>query len=814
MLVKRKMSGIIGSYGSRALGVLPADGNLSVCTCVGIGPPALALLLVSLLLICALAGEASASPSCPNEAVRIEQAAAALPECRAYELVSPAGKDSGEPKATVAGLRASSLYSEEGMYSSETGNRMAWTSEYPLPGSSWFGLDYLSTRGTNGWSTENVIPPQSVSNGTDCPALVAIAGYSADLSTAVLADGYAQVGSFRGEALQCGHDEPLLAPDELQGFQNLFARDNETYTYRLVDVTPAGTPSPTPASENDGQYFPAAFLAGSNDLGVVVFEEELPLVPEAPAGDDLYAWSRADGTVSLVSKLPDGTPVPGMLAGSTRNAGRIESTQEFVPFNLADSRHAVSADGSRIFFMAAGNLYLREDRTSTTEIDLTQGGLGSPGGGKFMLASEDGSKAVFTDESRLTADSKAEVGKPDLYEYDLNKPLGERLTDITATAGQPADVLGLAGGSADASYIYYVADGVLAGGAPTGETTTGPVLGQPSLYLYHDGVTTFVASLAAGVDYCDWSGAPCGEYPLFGGSTVRVSPNGRFVAFNSAQGLTGYGNTGPKCVPETFGGVVGTVEDYSPGPCEEIFRYGVEANKLECVSCDPDGNPPVAPATLRFPVPASQDREMTNSHLQRNVADSGAVFFESRDPLVPAATNGAINVYVYEDGEPRLISSGSAEADSYFLEASRDGDNAFFATSQSLLRTDDDRAYDIYDARVAGGFAEPAAPAAPCEDETSCAGVIGPPSVVAIPGSVTFVGPGNPASNPERAVVSAGKSAKRTAKRTVKHRAVKKRRRKRPSRPAARGRKGSDRRATHSGGEHTKGSRTREGHAR
>ncbi|HEX5308044.1 MAG TPA: hypothetical protein VFW38_03080 [Solirubrobacteraceae bacterium] len=757
----------------------------------------MAFLLILLFLNCVLAGDTSASPSCSNEAVRTEQAATALPECRAYELVSPAEKDSGEPRATVAGLRESSLYSEEGMYSSEAGNRMAWTSEYPLPGSSWSGLDYLSTRGITGWATENVIPPQSVSNGTDCPAVVAIAGYSADLSTAVLADGFAQVGSFKGEALQCGHDEPRLASGELQGFQNLFARDDETRSYRLIDVTPAGAPIPTPAPENEGQYFPAAFLAGSSDLSVVVFEEELPLVPDAPAGDDLYEWSRASGTVSLVSRLPDGTPAPGMLADATRNAGRIESTQEFVPFNVADSRHAVSADGSRIFFLAAGNLYLRENGASTTEIDLTQGGSGTAGGGGFMLASQDGTKAIFTDESRLTVDSHAEVGKPDLYEYDLDKPLGDRLTDITATTGQAADVLGLAGGSTDASYVYYVADGVLASARPNGEIASGPILGQPNLYLYHDGVTTFVASLAPNADYCDWSGAPCGEYPLFGGSTVRASPDGRFVAFDSAQSLTGYNNAGPKCVPGTFGGTVGTVENYSPGPCEEIYRYGVEANKLDCVSCDPDGHPPIAPATLRFPVQASQDREMTNSHLQRNVADSGAVFFESQDSLVAPATNAAINVYVYEDGQPHLISSGVAEADSYFLEASQDGSNVFFATSQSLLaETDEDQAYDIYDARIAGGFAEPAAPAAPCEDESSCAGPVGRPPVFTIPGSVTFVGPGNPAASSEATVAPAGK--------TVRHHTAKKRRRKRTSRSAARRDKRHARRAAHGGDAHSK----------
>jgi hypothetical protein len=694
---------------------------------------------------CTWTADAPGEPPCENEALRAEQGSTAVPGCRAYELVTPASKDSGEPKAVVAGLRESSLYATgEGMYTSETGDRMAWTSEYPLPGSNWAGLDYLSTRGANGWSTENVIPPQSVSNGTDCPGLVAIAAYSIDLSTSVLADGFAQLGSFKGEALECGHDEPPLVAGEPEGFQNLFLRDNGPGSYQLVNVTPSNAPAPHPAPF-DSQYFPAAFLAGSNSLSLVVFEEELPLVPGAPAGDDLYSWSRSDGMVSLVSVLPDGTPVGGRLAGSTRNTERDESTQEFVPFNIAGSRHAVSGDGSRIFFQADGNLYVRENGTSTTQLDLTQRGAGSSGGGTFTVASEDGSRVFFTDENQLTADSKAEAGKPDLYEYDLGKPLGERLTDISKTgSAEPADVLGIAGASNDASYLYYVADGVLSSGAPSGTPASGPVDGQPNLYVLHGGATSFIATLDPNNDYCDWASTRCVSHPLFGGSTARVSSNGTFVGFESDQSLTGYDNVGPTCVPGEAGGTVGTVGKYTPGPCEEIFLYQAEINRLECASCDPSGGQPVWPGTIRFPGQASQDQEMRDSHPQRNVSDSGEVFFESKDALVPAATNGRLNVYVYEDGQSRLLSSGTSETDSYFLEASPDGGNVFFATSQALLPGQDtDSAFDIYDARAGGGFPEPIPPPAPCEEGASCRGALGLAPTFQAPGSAIFIGPGN-----------------------------------------------------------------------
>jgi hypothetical protein len=695
-----------------------------------------------------------AGESCENESRRIEQASGTLPNCRAYELVTPPAKESDEPKAVVVGLGEPGLRSLEGMRASLTGDRMSWTSEYVLPGSESPGLDYLSMRGAGGWASENVIPPQSVENGTNCPALVAMAAYSTDLLKGVLADGFGQPGSFKGESLDCGHDQPLLVPGEPQGFQDLFVRDNELRSYRLVNVTPPSAPEPKPASSNKGEYFPAAFQAGSNDLGDVVFEEELPLTPEAGSGDELYEFGA--GTVNLVTILPGGAAVHGVLAGSTPNAGLDESTGEFVPYSIANFRHAVSGDGRRVFFEAEGNLYVRMNpeqphekecsdpsTACTLEIDATQGGSSSSGAGRFTVASEDGSKVFFTDESRLTPGSTAEAGRPDLYEYDLERPIGGRLVDLTDHAGEPADVLGVSGASEDGAYVYFVADAALTGEQPNSQAAKAQA-GQPNLYVLHGGETTFVATLDPSNDSCDWLSSACVNYPLLGGSTARVPADGAFIAFDSDGSLTGYDNNGPTCVPELVGGS-SSVEGFAPGPCQEIYLYDATANTLSCASCDPSGATPVGPAVIRFPGPASQDAEMRNAYPQRNVSDSGEVFFESADPLVPHASNGMLNVYAYEHGQQYLLSSGTSRTNSYFLDASPDGGNAFFATAQPLLHSDGDSAYDIYDARVNGGFPEPAGPPPQCQNE-GCRAPATVTSAFSTPSSVTFSGPGDVAS--------------------------------------------------------------------
>lgn len=652
---------------------------------------------------------ASAAEGCENEARRVEQGSTYLPDCRAYELIAPTGYESAEPQVVELSGLDGKLSSPEGMQASISGDRIAWPSQYPSPQST--GLNYLSTREANGWSTEDVIPPQSPQlAGLLCPLFAEMAAYSGELTRGVLADGFGQEGDgFEGE-YGCGHDEPLLVPGEPVGFQNLFLRDNESVSYQLVDVTPAGTPAPKGSAY--GHYWPAAFVAGSSDLSRVVFEEGASLVAGAGSGDELYDYF--EGAVHLISYLPGGTPVHGVLGGSTPN-------WDVEPHNLADYRHAMSADGSRVFFEAEGNLYARTNpeqpaaeecasagKACSVQLDEAQAGAEGPsGGGSFMVASEDGSRVFFTDANRLTVGSHAEAGKPDLYEYDFERPVGSRLVDMTAGTGVPGEVLGVSGASGSGEDVYFVAEAALTGSQKNSDGAFAQA-DHPNLYLAREGALTFIASLDQSADYCDyWPSIACRTSfgVPDGGLTSRVSGNGAFIVFESDLELTGYDNEGPSCVPMPKGDV--TIVGYEPGRCQEIYLYslsGPSANRLECVSCDPDRAAPAGPAIIHFPSDASKDASMTNTYPQRYVSNSGQVFFESKDPLVAAATNGQYNVYEYENGKQYLISSGTSNAGSYFLDASPDGSNIFFATPQALLKRAEGAVYSMYDARIRGGF--------------------------------------------------------------------------------------------------------------
>jgi hypothetical protein len=143
----------------------------------------------------------------------------------------------------------------------------------------------------------------------------------------------------------------------------------------------------------------------------------------------------------------------------------------------------------------------------------------------------------------------------------------------------------------------------------------------------------------------------------------------------------------------------------------------------------------------------------------RYLSNSGRLFFNGFDALVPSDTNGTSDVYEYElpgigdctagsfsfsarsDGCIGLVSSGTSKEESSFLDASESGDDVFFLTSAQLSSQDRDAVPDVYDSRVAGGFPESQAPPA-CEGDACQSPVAAPNDPT--PGSLTYQGPGNP----------------------------------------------------------------------
>lgn len=770
----------------------------------GFAYPALISVVVMVMCGGGLAGSSASAEGapCPNEQFRAEQPYGhVLPDCRAYEMVSPLAKDDNgvtyiESRASVSG-EAITYYS---------------LGSFADPKSALLEGRYLSRRGADDWSTRNISPPFTDYNAIllKNPAFGELL-FTPDLSSGILETPY---NSLNGEP---------------PGYTNLYVADTEDGSYKTVTVVTPSTEEYAPFAKAQDDEVPQAEGA-STDLTHVVFQQEASLCCGASPGHThghVYEW--ADGKLYLVDVPPKGTTLEHVdSVGSSANGG--------TPVSYGNPWHAVSSDGLRVFFTGAeggglsagleGQVYVRENPTSsvedcavagdacTVEVSASQKTNGSgpmgtdPNSSKWPFAyyrdaSTDGSRVFFTSKVELTNDANTGVedDAANLYEYDLETG---SLSDLTKENSEGGAVVGLITASEDGSYVYFVANGVLTETANSQGAKAAPgnckkeeseaVPSQPTcnLYVEHRGTAgwqppRFIAALAGSAesfriqltaedntngDEADWAGNEDKNHDFGPGQhTARVTSDGTHLVFESERELTKYDNmpVEPEDCEETnpVSGVA------SSSPCHEVYLYDAVTGALVCVSCNPSGAQPVGPSNLgghEFQEKGSVD-ETTPFYLQRNLSENGGrVFFQSLDTLVPYDSNGRLDVYEWEQvataveaakGENSCAASSpgfsavsggcvvpvsdvAGAFGSHFMDASVNGNDVFIAAADQLVPSDTDSREDVYDVRVGGGFPVVAAPPM-CRNADSCKPpTSGQPGVFGAPASATFVGAGNP----------------------------------------------------------------------
>ncbi len=662
--------------------------------------------------------------------------AAGMPDGRAYELVSPPSKHGGE----ADGIDSSGEPPSPAQ-TSEDGSAITYGMKIPpganLPGNpgNQFGGDQLvSTHGPQGWSTQDITPPFVEAIRIGLLPYNELLAFSPDLSHSIVIRG---------------------------GAENIRSSSPEAPNVELLPFLRGADGGYQPLAT--GEFSRAAeigFQGASPDLRHLIIGSTEALLPGVRANHgespSLYEW--AEGRLQLVSVLPNGeqADVEGGGSGDRTWLGN---------YRRLNTRHAISDDGSHVIWSSEGQLYERNMLTGQT-VEV--------GGGEFQTASSDGSK-VFT--------SPAPEPSGDLYEFDDTT---DRLTDIVPGG----EVIGVLGASEDGSYVYFVGEAALAGGATAG---------QPNLYMLHDNeergtweAPKFIATLAGSehdegeatdLDKADWeSNRATGEGGVNGlvRQTARVSPDGRYVAFMSKASPTGYDNV-----------------DANTGARDaEVYLFDAQASRLVCASCNPTGARPVGGSEV--PGWTAVANGLRTFYQSRYLSDEGRLFFDSLDALVPQDTNGKKDVYEYEPdglgscgttgGCVGLISGGaegnSISEGSTFVDASVSGDDVFIRTLDRLVPQDVDNAYDIYDAHVCSSAVPCPATIVPvpeCQSSDACkAGPAPEPGIFGPPPSATFAGAGNIAPKPVSAV-----KVKKKKKAVKKHRPSKRR----PKKHAKKGRK-------------------------
>lgn len=666
----------------------------------------------------------------PVERIRTQSSAFGFEamDGRVWEQVTPIDKRDGSiitsdavPKQAAADGSALFFTTRGSIVGAPAGNRAAEPAAV------------LGRRAGGGsWSAFDLVQPQAESTGAKLPSEYDV--FSPDLDRAVIeprgSTPLSAEASERTPYLRFNTDPPSYRPlvTGKEGFANVPPGTVFGGGTEAVDENPLR-------------------VVGANEAltHIVVTSSKVPLVPGAEQRA-IYVWS--DGLLEPVSEQP-ANEGGGIISG-------------WLGSGATSVRHAVSADGSRIFWspeasngISAPALYLRDTAADeTVRLDVPQADASGASDGDpqefgvaFMAASVDGSVVYFTDSQQLTAN--ANLKGRDLYRCevgDVGGSLGcSSLEDLSAgLGGEKIKVEELAlGMSDDGSTVYFVENANL---------------DDPRLYVWQksQGVR-FIASLSPG-DESDWGDG----HTMAGGvaqgalAVATSSPSGRYLAFMSERNLAGSETADPE----------------SGEPVEQAFVYDAVAETLACISCNPSGatDPGRPPRSGRWEPPLAGAMlpgapELVNNgyslYHPRVVLDNGRVFFNSPLPLVAADSNGTWDVYEYEhfgvgscsavarrpsiavvDGAcVGLVSAGTGDQPSTFMDASAAGDDVFFATTDRLSALDSDSIADIYDARV-GGLAAEAERRPECLGE-ACQPPPSPPNDPT-PASAAYSGPGDP----------------------------------------------------------------------
>ncbi len=645
---------------------------------------------------------ADAQATTCDEALRTELSSTQLPDCRAYEMVSPPYKQ-GFP-LSIRG------YASNGESAILDG--LATLAENPGSGESTRGALYSDTRTSSGWQLAPLNAPLSE--------------YVGQIPLAAEADN--------GETLWNQHP-----PDQPASSRGLYIRSASGAYSFVGPLSPhdyTGEEASDAINKSSASY--DAPVAATSDYSHVLLnaadgEDRWPFDQTTGEARSLYEYSGTENATPTLVGVTGGK-------GSTSLIGFCGTTLGSA--NSSSAYNALSADGETVFFTvlqcgagpATDELYARLHGSSTSATsaetvhvsasECTEA-CGAESGKNFEGASEAGSLLYFTSTQKLTdaavngtsggdattgrgcASLPAGEGGCNLYVYDFAAPSDARLKAVSVGG----EVLGVMGIAEDGSRVYYASRAAIpsAGENPYGQA---PIVGQPNVYVYDDtnGETAFVATLG-GADARDWSRELSRPDELAGES-------GHFLLFASST---------PNITPDDTSSLVQLFEykapvDNQPEEAPELVRV----TKGEG-SFNDDGNA-VSVGVQLSPIESVTEQlgdraDFKSTTNRSNMSTDGrTVFFATAGQLSPRATSAALgcgSVYEFHtttdtlaEGEVHLISDGrdtqpnkGVACGAQFQGVNATGADVLFSTADPLLASDTDGVQrDTYDARIGGGF--------------------------------------------------------------------------------------------------------------
>ena len=633
-----------------------------------------------------------------------------LPEGRCMELVSP--RELG-PVAAPGHNPGKGIYAQP----ASQGGSFLYQVDTGLPDATKGGaVTYVGKRNSTGWSSAQLNP--AITERIETSPYTnpsAIAAAAPDLGCSVLISS------------QLLTEDPVAKIATEAGASNLYRRNpNGTYTL-ISELVPEG-PNVTSSRLSD-EY---KLIGMSEDCGRVVFETRKQYPGIAGAGEwRLYEWD--EGALRNVGSVPK--------EGGGEEAAEATAGQSGAGFE--DHYNAVSADGTRVFFTAkrkaekvAGEIgttgvFVRIDGSETLDVSASETATPDTGA-TFQGATADGKRVYFVANAGLTAESNT-AGR-DLYEcviVDSGSGPECELTDLSVNpesgAAEVGVILGgslpsaLVGVANDGSRAYFIAQGQLEAGQGPSQAENEAAKSY-SLYEYEAegaGTIRYMATIAGGQ----------AARIALGGNTVtaRASASGRYLLFETAGNVTGY----------------------ESGAIEEAYLYDAEAGSdaatLVCVSCRPDGE-----ASINTGAVGTSPLQGESLAIREG---KPLAFFKSRDALAAGAVEGEWSLYEWAHGQVFKIATEKPGVSVpnfigtlKYIGTNADATDLYFFDSAALNWENPEGRDAAWDARIGGGFAEPAPPPPGCDPgvESSCQGPGAPaPGAPPAAGSASFTGPGN-----------------------------------------------------------------------
>jgi hypothetical protein len=680
------------------------------------------------------AGDANAA-GCPFETESSPGFRSFLPDCRAYELASPAfggGQFAGARGATADGEHLLAIAFAD----------IADTENLEQENANELGAMYEFSRTAEGWEAEALDPPASEFPRRE------FAFASADLERSL----------WKVQVPSTANEETELV-ERYDGWTLAIREPAGEGKGRFVLLGPVVAPGHAAVGESPTYFVPGA----SADLSHVLLEVR-------SGADQLWA---GDGTVEGGQSLYeyDGTSEREPILVGVKNIGPLHGSP-YINENATllsacgTAFDAVSGDGEIVYLAAqhvegcassqpsVNEIYARVGRAKT--LAISEPPLSTPGrnctevcetdetdeadrsDGAFQGESADGEHVFFTSQQPLVNEA---LGQGDcLYgETVSGEGLEAHLTAIQLLACNVTSVPAVA---TDGTRVYFTSEKEL-----TSEpNANGEKAAAGSSNL-------FVAQ----------SGEPGVAYVARETSEVHTTPDGAFAVFASARDLMGTEDTSEVEQLFEYDAITKGVVRVSKGATGAYECPGTHVIE-EGYGCD--GNTATSQDTPRQPLArplsppgqwAGTAMEPTGDSSYLAVAESGVVVFTSPLALTPGAApartfgqgNQTENVYEYRDGDVYLISAGdeSAPLDSNVprvLGVDESGRDIYFRSTDGLLAQDTDTQSSWYDAREEGGFPAPLTTAG-CFGE-ACQGPLSEPPLLPSSGGTEATSAGDNAA--------------------------------------------------------------------